>query len=598
LAINKNFVVKNGLEVSTDLILADASTNRVGIGSTIPTERLDVNGTIAAKNAIVSGFSTVSQVFNVGSGGTIFAARSDSGYVGVGTGVPSYLLDIRSPVSTGQTALYVYGDARITGDINIDDIILDQADVNRLYVTQNIDINGGGRLYVSGITTLASYVDINDSVDINEDLNVVGLTTLGGYVDINDSVDISIDLNVVGLTTLGGYVDINDSVDINEDLNVVGLATLGGYVDINDSVDISTDLNVSGIGTIGIVEISSGIITATSGIITYYGDGSNLQNILSGVGIATEGGLVGTGATILDLRGPGVSTVTVSSGIATINISGGGGGASVSISSVAPSLPASGDLWYSTEYGRTFVWYDEVILGIGSTAVWVDASPFNQTGSFLSIYGGNMLAGLGVTSGSLSAPSVYFNNSTNSGFYSPSSGQFGIVSVGTEIVNVNASGINVSGVVTATDFNASGIITSSGAIVSGIITASGASFSGNVSIGDVSIGATITPSGDGSFVGVITCFDLNTTSDISLKQNVETVDNALSVVNELRGVKFEWKKDGRPSYGVIAQELEQILPELVTDTDPKTVNYNGIIGVLIEAVKELSAEIQELKKDK
>jgi len=58
------------------------------------------------------------------------------------------------------------------------------------------------------------------------------------------------------------------------------------------------------------------------------------------------------------------------------------------------------------------------------------------------------------------------------------------------------------------------------------------------------------------------------------------------------------EKDGRPSYGVIAQELEQILPELVTDTDPKTVNYNGIIGVLIEAVKELSAEIQELKKDK
>jgi len=105
-------------------------------------------------------------------------------------------------------------------------------------------------------------------------------------------------------------------------------------------------------------------------------------------------------------------------------------------------------------------------------------------------------------------------------------------------------------------------------ITVGFITATSASFSGNISVagtityddvtnidsvglitarsglhvGDVSIGATITPSGDGSFVGVITCFDLNTTSDISLKQNVETVDNALSVVNELRGVKFEWKR--------------------------------------------------------
>ena len=63
----------------------------------------------------------------------------------------------------------------------------------------------------------------------------------------------------------------------------------------------------------------------------------------------------------------------------------------------------------------------------------------------------------------------------------------------------------------------------------------------------------------------------------------------------LRGVSFDWKESGKKSYGVIAQELEQILPELVSDTDPKTVNYNGIIGVLIEAVKELKNEVDELK---
>ena len=60
-------------------------------------------------------------------------------------------------------------------------------------------------------------------------------------------------------------------------------------------------------------------------------------------------------------------------------------------------------------------------------------------------------------------------------------------------------------------------------------------------------------------------------------------------------MRFEWKRDGKPSYGVIAQELEAVLPELVTQGDPKTVNYNGIIGVLIEAVKELSAEVEQLK---
>jgi hypothetical protein len=63
-------------------------------------------------------------------------------------------------------------------------------------------------------------------------------------------------------------------------------------------------------------------------------------------------------------------------------------------------------------------------------------------------------------------------------------------------------------------------------------------------------------------------------------------------------VKFQWKEDDRVSYGVIAQELQQVLPELVSAGDIKTVNYNGIIGVLIEAVKELKAEIEDLKNTK
>jgi hypothetical protein len=63
----------------------------------------------------------------------------------------------------------------------------------------------------------------------------------------------------------------------------------------------------------------------------------------------------------------------------------------------------------------------------------------------------------------------------------------------------------------------------------------------------------------------------------------------------LRGVKFDWKESGTHSYGVIAQELEEVLPELVSGSDPRTVNYNGIIGVLIESIKELKAEINDLK---
>jgi hypothetical protein len=93
----------------------------------------------------------------------------------------------------------------------------------------------------------------------------------------------------------------------------------------------------------------------------------------------------------------------------------------------------------------------------------------------------------------------------------------------------------------------------------------------------------------------VTAADFNSTSDINLKTNVNTVENSLDIVNSLRGVSFDWKSNGKTSYGVIAQELEQVLPDLVTTNENKSVNYNGLVGVLLQAVKELSAEVQELK---
>tara|TARA_R110002020_G_scaffold16456_4_gene58092 strand:- start:918 stop:1604 length:687 start_codon:yes stop_codon:yes gene_type:complete len=96
-------------------------------------------------------------------------------------------------------------------------------------------------------------------------------------------------------------------------------------------------------------------------------------------------------------------------------------------------------------------------------------------------------------------------------------------------------------------------------------------------------------------VGVVTATTFNSTSDIKLKNNVTTVVNALEVINQLRGVRFDWKESGVGDYGVIAQELEEILPELVSQGDPKTVNYNGIIGVLIESIKELSEKVKSLE---
>ena len=100
---------------------------------------------------------------------------------------------------------------------------------------------------------------------------------------------------------------------------------------------------------------------------------------------------------------------------------------------------------------------------------------------------------------------------------------------------------------------------------------------------------------NGNFTGIVTSTDFSTTSDISLKTNIRRIDNALDKVIQISGVKFEWKENNRPSAGIIAQDVEKVLPELVTGDETKVVNYNGLIGLLIEAIKEQQRQIEELK---
>jgi hypothetical protein len=99
-----------------------------------------------------------------------------------------------------------------------------------------------------------------------------------------------------------------------------------------------------------------------------------------------------------------------------------------------------------------------------------------------------------------------------------------------------------------------------------------------------------------------------TVSDKRLKDNVEIIPNALDKIKELRGVSFDWNKGGRKGQrdiGLIAQEVEKVLPELVRekkmalidDKEYLTVDYDKMVAVLVEAVKEQQVQIEELKED-
>lgn len=123
--------------------------------------------------------------------------------------------------------------------------------------------------------------------------------------------------------------------------------------------------------------------------------------------------------------------------------------------------------------------------------------------------------------------------------------------------------------------------------------------------GDVGIGTT-NPTYDLHVNGRLKTTGINETSDARLKKNVNGIENALENVMAIRGVTYQWKKDEYPEmkfeegteYGVIAQELEEILPDLV-DTDNegwKSVEYSHMVPLLIEAIKEQQAIIDHQKE--
>ena len=291
MAVNKNFVVKNGIEVATNLIVADLTTNKVGLGTTAPEALLDVRGPVEIKDGPsqiaavdIAGITTVREDFSVGVGGTVVFADAGNGKVGLLTALPSFSLDVQQRVGSADTAV-----ARFGGNVVIDG-----------------NINGAS-LNVSGITTT---IDLG----VTRNFNVSGLTT---------TFDLGVTRNFSssGITTLassGGITTTGGDLYIGGNLNVIGDIT---YDEVR-----GRNINITGVTTLGTVQISSGIVTATTGIVTYYGDGSNLTGIatelVATIGISSGGTQIGSAVTMIDFAGTNavITATPTDSGISTVTI--------------------------------------------------------------------------------------------------------------------------------------------------------------------------------------------------------------------------------------------------------------------------------------
>ena len=171
--------------------------------------------------------------------------------------------------------------------------------------------------------------------------------------------------------------------------------------------------------------------------------------------------------------------------------------------------------------------------------------------------------------GSASNPAFSFVGDTNTGFYNSTTDTIAAACNGTQRLTINSNGMKINGGALGVNVNASatdGRIDASNDIVA------------------------------------------YSTSDERLKENVKPIENALDKVSKIGGYEFDWKElteeeketiHGNEGHdvGVIAQEIEKVLPEVVTERDSgyKAVKYEKIVPLLIESIKDLKAEIEELK---
>lgn len=165
------------------------------------------------------------------------------------------------------------------------------------------------------------------------------------------------------------------------------------------------------------------------------------------------------------------------------------------------------------------------------------------------------------------------------------------------------SGVSSNGIYTRTG-SGTAVVRAIAGTPSRIVVSNGDAVAGNPTI---DLGSDVPSlSGNNTFAGTCVFNGATTTlkavvadtftqaSDARLKQNIQTLNNAVDVVNSLRGVSYT--RDGKEEIGLIAQEVEQHLPQVVTTTESGMmgISYSNMVGLLVEAIKEQQKTIDEL----
>ena len=244
MAVNKNFVVKNGLEVDTNTLFVDSANNRVAIGTTVPTTTLDVRGKILSDSQVESWVGKFVGIVTAGAVGVTTMTATDAVVTGFSTlgKANATSLNVTTGFSTVQsltaTDLTVSIGATITKDLNV-----------------GAAATVGAALTVTGGAKFAADSRFEKALEIGEDLNVGGATTISGPAILSS------DINVSGASTVGGALTVTGNAYFNGDVDVNGsLSFSGGDLNVN-SATISENAVITGIATIGFTSTSNAFVS-------------------------------------------------------------------------------------------------------------------------------------------------------------------------------------------------------------------------------------------------------------------------------------------------------------------------------------------------
>ena len=421
------------------------------------------------------------------------------------------------------------------------------------------------------------------------------------------------------LSQFGSFIHIDDNtqsigITTNSSSPFVGIGTT------NPSVKFEVVGNANIIGTLDASSYTlngSPLVDAAIEFFTFATNNVDIFRLPGNIGIGTS--VFTQKLTVLGNVSAGQFISTVTTGTAPLIVSSTTQISNLNASLLAGKTPPTGDIVGTTDT-QTFTnktltspIISSIVKGAFTSTIPSVNGTLVSTGSTGTVTS-NMIADLSIANADIAAAAgiTYGKLSLTNSILAAD------IAVG---AGITYGKLNLTGFITNADINASaGISVSklSANTISGIALGNnlatltfgtyltGTSYNGSTGI-TIATNATsantasaiVARDGSGNFTaGTITATDFNSTSDINLKENIKTVDNALETISALRGVSFDWKETGKGSYGVIAQELQEILPDLVKNGEVKSVNYNGIIGVLIEAIKELKREVEDLKSYK